>query len=93
MKYVSFILISFFLFGCDSTQDTKIIPPLAPSDLIEHSQEFEKQVISVSEKIHEFGNLLLDLLYENLQLQVANEEITRRVRAIAGCCTTYRWRP
>ena len=52
MKYVSFILISFFLFGCDSTQDTKIIPPLAPSDLIEHSQEFEKQVISVSEKIH-----------------------------------------
>ena len=52
MKYVSFILISFFLFGCDSTQDTKIIPPLAPSDLIEHSKEFEKQVISVSEKIH-----------------------------------------
>jgi alkyl sulfatase BDS1-like metallo-beta-lactamase superfamily hydrolase len=52
MKYVSFILISFFLFGCDSTQDTKIIPPLAPSDLIEHCQEFEKQVISVSEKIH-----------------------------------------
>ena len=52
MKQGSLIFILFFLLGCDSTQDVQSIPPLAPSDLIEHSQEFEKQVISVSEKIH-----------------------------------------
>ena len=52
MKQGSLIFILFFLFGCDSTQDVQSIPPLAPSDLIEHSLEFEKQVISVSEKIH-----------------------------------------
>ena len=52
MKYASFIIILFVLGACDSTEDIKSIPPLAPEDLIQHSQEFKKEVISVNDAIH-----------------------------------------
>ncbi|SVE24555.1 uncharacterized protein METZ01_LOCUS477409, partial [marine metagenome] len=43
MKYAYIILILFVLGACNPTEDVNSIPPLAPEDLIEHSQEFKKE--------------------------------------------------
>ena len=51
MKYAS-IIILFVLSACDSNELVKSIPPLAPEDLIEHSQEFKEEVISFNDAIH-----------------------------------------
>ena len=52
MKYCFFYLLLFILTACDSTQEAERISPLTPEDLIQHSQEFKKGVISVNDNIH-----------------------------------------
>ena len=52
MKYRAFYLLLFILVACDSSVEAERISPLTPEDLIQHSQEFKKGVISVNDNIH-----------------------------------------
>ena len=52
MKYRAFYLLLFILAACDSSVEVERISPLTPEDLIQHSQEFKKGVISVNDNIH-----------------------------------------
>jgi len=52
MKYRAFYLLLFILAACDSSVEAERISPLTPEDLIQHSQEFKKGVISVNDNIH-----------------------------------------
>ena len=49
MKYRAFYLLLFILAACDSSVEAERISPLTPEDLIQHSQEFKKGVISVND--------------------------------------------
>ena len=52
MKYFSFILLLFVLTACKPKEEIQTTPLLAPQDLINHSQEFEKGVLSFNDAIH-----------------------------------------
>ena len=52
MKYFSFILLLFVLTACNQKEEIQTTPLLAPQDLINHSQEFEKGVLSFNDAIH-----------------------------------------
>ena len=52
MKYFSFIFLLFLLTACNPKEEIQITPTLAPEDLINHSQEFKKGVLSFNDAIH-----------------------------------------
>ena len=42
----------FFLIGCDVSKNEEVVLPPSPDELIEHSKEFKKEVISFYDSIH-----------------------------------------
>ena len=52
MKYIPFVLLSFLFLGCEPAKEIKLTPSLVPEDLKKHSDEFRKEVITVTEGIH-----------------------------------------
>ena len=52
MKYFSFILLLIVLTACNQKEEMQITPALVPEDLINHSQEFKKGVLSFNDAIH-----------------------------------------
>tara|TARA_Y100000590_G_scaffold136961_1_gene156743 strand:- start:3944 stop:5647 length:1704 start_codon:yes stop_codon:yes gene_type:complete len=52
MKKTFFALIVFFLIGCDVSKNEEVVLPPSPDELIEHSKEFKKEVISFYDSIH-----------------------------------------
>ena len=52
MKYCSLILLLIVLTACNQKEEIQITPTLVPEDLINHSQEFKKGVLSFNDAIH-----------------------------------------
>ena len=52
MKYCSLILLLIVLTACNQKEEIQITPALVPEDLINHSQEFKKGVLSFDDAIH-----------------------------------------
>ena len=52
MKIKFLIPILFFLFSCSETEPIEAAKEATPEDLINHTEEFRKEIIEVTEGIH-----------------------------------------
>ena len=52
MKFSPLLLLAFLLLSCESTTEIERTPSLVPEDLKKHSEEFRKEIITVTEGIH-----------------------------------------
>ena len=52
MKFSPFLLLTFLLLSCEPTKKIEQTPSLVPEDLKKHTEEFRKEVITVTEGIH-----------------------------------------
>ena len=52
MKFSPFLLLAFLLLSCEPTKKIEQTPSLVPEDLKKHTEEFRKEVITVTEGIH-----------------------------------------
>ena len=52
MKFSSLLLLAFLLLSCEPITEIERSPSLVPEDLTKHSEEFRKEIITVTEGIH-----------------------------------------
>ena len=52
MKFSPLLLLTFLLLSCDPITEIERSPPLTPEELKKHSEEFRKEIITVTEGIH-----------------------------------------
>ena len=52
MKFILIALLTFLFLGCEPAKEIKLTPSLVPEDLKKHSDEFRKEIITVTDGIH-----------------------------------------